>query len=92
MGTGFLYNGADGESALLFLCEVGSMTSVLPPSASEDDDYALTRKEPAESQHDHYVATSRRTGVPVFVAIAVALLVILGTVVIVMLVWGGQLL
>ncbi len=23
LGTGFLYNGADGESALLLLCEVG---------------------------------------------------------------------
>ena len=68
------------------------MTSVLPPSASEDDDYAFTRKEPDQSQHDRYVATSRRTGVPVVVAVVVALLVILGTVLIVMLVWGGQLL
>lgn len=68
------------------------MTSVLPPSASEDDDYAFTRKEPATSEHDRYVATPRRTTVPVLVAIAVALLVILGTVLAVMLVWGGRLL
>ncbi|MDQ3928511.1 MAG: hypothetical protein M3328_05105 [Chloroflexota bacterium] len=68
------------------------MTSVLPPSASEDDDYAFTRKEPAQSEHERYVATSRRNMVPVLVAIAVAALVILGTVLVVMLVWGGRLL
>jgi hypothetical protein len=68
------------------------MTSVLPPSASEDDDYALSRKEPARSEHEDYVATSRRTSVPVLVAVLVAALVILGTVLIVMLVWGGRLL
>lgn len=69
------------------------MTSVLPPSASEDDDeYAFTRKEPKGSEHDHYVAAPRRTPVPVLVAVVVSVLVILGTVLIVMMVWGGQLL
>ncbi|HEX8599022.1 MAG TPA: hypothetical protein VF952_10965 [Chloroflexia bacterium] len=69
------------------------MTSVLPPSASEDDDdYAFTRKEHMGSEHENYVATSRRTSLPVFVAVGVAVLVILGTVLIVMLVWGGRLL
>ena len=69
------------------------MTSVLPPSASEDDDeYAFTRKGPAPNEHEHYVATPRRTPVPVMVAIVVSVLVILGTVLVVMLVWGGQLL
>ncbi len=68
------------------------MTSVLPPSASEDDDYAFNRKEPAASEHERYVATQRRTPLPVLVAVAVALLVILGTVLAVMLVWGGRLL
>ena len=66
------------------------MTSVLPPSASEDDDYAFTRKESAKSEHDDYVATSRRSTVPVLVAAAVALLVIIGTVLAVMAVWGGR--
>ena len=69
------------------------MTSVLPPSASEDDDdYALTRKEHTGSEHEHYVATQRRTPLPVFVAVGVAVLVILGTALIVMVVWGGRLL
>ncbi|HET6262475.1 MAG TPA: hypothetical protein VFG99_09590 [Chloroflexia bacterium] len=68
------------------------MTSVLPPSASEDDDYALSKKAPARSEHEDYVATPRRTPVPVLVAVLVAALVILGTVLIVMLVWGGRLL
>jgi hypothetical protein len=68
------------------------MTSVLPPSASEDDDtYAFTRKEPSATEHEHFVATPRRNPVPVLVAVVVALLVILGTVLIVMLVWGGRL-
>jgi hypothetical protein len=68
------------------------MTSVLPPSASEDDDYAFTRKDYAGSEHEDYVATPRRTTVPVLVAVLIAALVILGTVLIVMLVWGGRLL
>lgn len=71
------------------------MTSVLPPSASEDDDdYALTRKEHtgSGSEHENYVATQRRTPLPVFVAVGVAVLVIFGTVLIVMIVWGGRLL
>ncbi|HEX8227966.1 MAG TPA: hypothetical protein VF826_01495 [Chloroflexia bacterium] len=69
------------------------MTSVLPPSASEDDDdYAFTRKEHTGNEHEQYVSTPRRTPVPVLVAIVVSVLVILGTVLIVMLVWGGRLL
>jgi hypothetical protein len=66
------------------------MTSVLPPSASEDDDYAFTRKEPAKSEHADYVATPRRSSLPVLVAAVVALLVIIGTVLAVMAVWGGR--
>ena len=70
------------------------MTSVLPPSASEDDDYAFSRKEPASArpEHEDYVATPRRTSVPVLVAVVVSLLVVLGTVLIVMMVWGGRVL
>ena len=70
------------------------MTSVLPPSASEDDEYASNRQDarPAKSEHELFVATRRKSPVPVVLAVVVALLVILGTVLAVTLVWSGRLL
>ncbi len=66
------------------------MTSVLPPSASDPEDEALTQKparvvEPGPGSReyatdDHYTTTERRSPFPVVVAAIVAAIVILVTV------------
>ena len=66
------------------------MTSVLPPSASDPDDEALTQKPtrveargPGSREYatdDHYTTTARRSAFPVVVAAIVAVIVILMTI------------
>lgn len=63
------------------------MTSVLPPSASEPDD-ALYVDGPGKTPAEDYVTTPRRSRVPVFLAIAVTAVVIMGTVLLVLMTVG----